>query len=81
MELTEVKDYITEMYACGPEVEHVRGLLVCFEESADEGEDIPTTEQILEACEELVEEGVLQRAGREGFEATHEFMVERDLIR
>lgn len=78
MKLKDVKDGIREMYQSDPEVDSIRSLQRSFEE-AQEGlteRDVPSEEQIRWACEALVEEGVLQRAGREGFEATEWFKEE-----
>ena len=80
MKFKEVKEALIEMYACGPEVEHVLGLINSFKDADPDEEDIPTEDQVQKACDELVLEGVLQRAGREGFEATLGFMRERELI-
>jgi hypothetical protein len=73
MKLDEIKETLKAMYAAGPEVEHPRGLALAFVEA---GEKAPSEEDIEEACEELVAEGVLQRAGRIGFEATEAFKIE-----
>ena len=77
MDREELKDCLTQMYIGDPEVSTVRGLMVAFEDADGE---VPLEKDIQAACEELVAEGVLQRAGRSGFEATMEFMIEQDIV-
>lgn len=69
----ELKAALKEMYACSPSVETPHGLCVAFEEA---GDDVPHEAEVFKACEELVADGVLQNAGRDGYEATVAFMVE-----
>ena len=76
MDRKEIKEYLIDMYACGPEVETAHGLVGNFDDAGIEVRE----EDIQAACEELVADGTLQHAGRKGFEATIEFMRERDLI-
>ena len=77
MDREELKDCLIQMYIGDPEVSTVHGLVENFDEA---GGEVPLEKEIQAACEELVAEGVLQRAGRSGFEATMEFMIEQDIV-
>ena len=75
MHLEELKEVIRECFANDPEVEGISGLSYAM---AEAGYPMPDSEDVRMACDALVREGVLQRAGREGYEATVTFMVEHN---
>ena len=79
--LRRLKEDITEMLAADPEADRVSAFRKAFEESCNLNEiEMPTEEQVKRALDALVAEGVAQKAGREGYEATYEFMVEREIV-
>ena len=72
----DLKENLLVLFTDCPEVSSLEELQ---EVMWDEGEGVShEREAIRAACEELVIEGVLQRAGREGYEATEAYMAERD---
>lgn len=74
-----LKEDLTEILACDPEVDRIENFVAAFDEScAIRNVAKPTEENVRKALEELVAEGVAQRAGRNGYEATEAFMLERD---
>lgn len=78
MKMKDLKDIIKGMYESDPEVDRVEALQTALEEAQDYlgKKDVPSLKTIRKACDELVEEGILQPAGREGYEASEEFMEE-----
>lgn len=73
MKLDELKQFVDEMFGVDPEVESIRGLIQAMQEAGEKG---PTYEEMRKACEALVDDGILQPAGREGFESTIEHLTE-----
>jgi len=67
-----LKDYLLECFAVDPEVSRLKELV----EGLEGAEMKATYEQMRKACEALVDEGILQPAGREGFEATPDYLEE-----
>lgn len=80
MKQEDLIDIIRDMYVGSPEVDSIDSLQHSLEESEryvnGNSKNVPSLEAIRKACETLVGDGTLQRAGREGYEATEAFMEE-----
>ena len=70
----ELKENLREMFGECPEVITAEGIIRAMREA--EVKPLPSEDDIEAACEALVDDGILQRAGREGYEATEEWIEE-----
>lgn len=72
--LEDIRDYVEDMFINDPEVARVQTLYNAIRaEGAEPDVEMADVEAV---CEELVAEGFLQHAGREGYELTEEKMEE-----
>jgi hypothetical protein len=74
MKLDDLKAMILDMFETDPEVSSISTL----EQSLDNADvlPLPTRAQIKRACDALVQDGFLQRAGRTGYEMSDEEMLQ-----